>query len=125
MYRRIRRLLLQQEQDSFVGSLSKSCLTVASKLFGDLMILADKSFTQWLPVPVTGITVPAGAPYNPLTTNLQWCDVRRPRRSQAVLQHTEGAATDVGRAATLGSGWTWETGVDLQPEQPAAKAGPT
>jgi len=29
----------------------------------------DKSFTQWLPVPVTGITVPAGAPYNPLTTN--------------------------------------------------------
>ena len=40
-----------------------------AEVFSDVMISQSRSFTQWLPVPASGLTVPAGAPYNPLTTN--------------------------------------------------------
>jgi iron complex outermembrane recepter protein len=105
-------LLLQQEQDSFVGSLSKKLFDDHVELFGDLLYSHDKSFTQWLPVPVTGISVPAGAPFNPLTTafsGVTFTDLGEPKQ---FFNTTDAVWTDVGLRGKLWDGWHWETAAD-------------
>jgi outer membrane receptor protein involved in Fe transport len=105
-------LLLQQEQDTFVGSLSKELLDDRVELFGDLLYSHDKSFTQWLPVPVTGINVPAGAPFNPLTTaftGVTFADLGKPKQ---FFNTTDAVWTDLGVRGKLWDGWHWETAVD-------------
>ncbi|MEA3106219.1 MAG: iron complex outerrane recepter protein, partial [Gammaproteobacteria bacterium] len=62
-------LLLGQELQSFVLTADSKLFGTSIDAFGDLMLSRSKSFTQWLPVPAPNLTVPAGAPYNPLTTN--------------------------------------------------------
>jgi iron complex outermembrane recepter protein len=62
-------LLLGQELQSFVLTANSKLFGTGIDVFGDLMLSRSKSFTQWLPVPAPNLTVPAGAPYNPLTTD--------------------------------------------------------
>jgi iron complex outermembrane recepter protein len=103
-------LLLQQELESFVGSARAKIFDGRAELFSDVMVSQSRSFTQWLPVPATGLTVPAGAPYNPLTSNfpgVTFDDLDAPKQffnNVKALRITAGARGDIVR------GWTWETG---------------
>jgi outer membrane receptor for ferrienterochelin and colicin len=107
---RFQTLLLQQELESFVSSIKSKIFDGRAELFGDVMISQSRSFTQWLPVPATGLTVPAGAPYNPLTTNFSgvtFDDLDAPKQffnNVKALRLTAGARGDIVQ------GWTWETG---------------
>jgi len=56
-------------------------------LFSDVMLSESRSFTQWLPVPAPGLTVPANAPSNPLTGNfggVTFDDLDAPSRSSTM-----------------------------------------
>jgi iron complex outermembrane receptor protein len=103
-------LLLQQEQDSFVGSVQSKIFDGRAELFGDVLVAQSRSFTQWLPVPMPGLNVPAGAPYNPLTTKfagVTFDDLDAPKQffnNVKALRLTAGARGDIVH------GWTWETG---------------
>jgi outer membrane receptor protein involved in Fe transport len=105
-------LLLQQEQDSFVGNVSKDLFGDRVELTGDVLYSHDKSFTQWQPVPVTGITVPAGAPFNPLTTafgGVVFSDLNQPKQ---FFNTTDAVWANVGLRGKLWEGWHWDTDVD-------------
>jgi len=77
-------LLLRQDQDSLVSTFETEMLP-SGKLtaFGDVEYSKTRSFTQFIPV-VTSVSVPAGAPYNPLTTAFPGGPVRLHRRSTPV-----------------------------------------
>jgi len=105
-------LLLLQEQDTFAGSLSKDILEDRVELFGDVLYSHDKSFTQWFPVSLTGISVPAGAAFNPLTTafgGVTFADLGKPKQ---FFNTTDAVWTDVGLRGKLWEGWHWETAAD-------------
>lgn len=103
-------LLLAQEQDSFVSSVSKSLLDKRVELFGDVMLSRTKSFTQWLPSNVTS-TVPAGAPFDPLTTSfagVTFADLNDPRH---INDKTDAARATLGLRGKVWNHWQWETGL--------------
>lgn len=103
-------LLLQQELASFVTSLKSKIFDGRAEVFGDVMVSQSRSFTQWLPVPATGLTVPAGAPSNPLTGNFSgvtFDDLDAPKQffnNVKALRVTAGARGDIVH------NWTWESG---------------
>ncbi len=103
-------LLLAQEQDSFVSTLAKSLFDKKVELFGDVLYSHTKSFTQWLPSFLTS-TVPAGAPFNPLTTNfagVTFADLSDPRK---IYDTTDASRATLGLRGKLWSHWHWETGL--------------
>lgn len=105
-------LLLQQEQDTFVGNVSRDFFNESVKFSGDVLYSHDKSYTQWLPVAATGLAVPAGAPYNPLTTTFSgvvFSDLGLPHQFYDTTDAVRATASLRGR---LWSDWHWETGVD-------------
>ncbi|WP_347260109.1 TonB-dependent receptor [Rudaea sp.] len=61
-------LLMRQNKLAFTANLSKTLIEDKLEAFGDVEASSGRSFTRWLPVAATGITVPTGVPYNPLTT---------------------------------------------------------
>ena len=103
-------LLLQQELESFVSSLKMKIFDGRAELFSDVMLSESRSFTQWLPVPATGLSVPANAPSNPLTGNfggVTFDDLGAPKQffnNVKAIRLTAGARGDIVH------GWTWESG---------------
>jgi iron complex outermembrane receptor protein len=103
-------LLLRQNMDSFAGSVTKTLNEENGlELFGDLMLSHGTSFTRFLPVASTGNTVPAGAPFNPLTTNFTGVTFD-------YLPYTHNFENDVnayrgsaGLRGHINDEWTWET----------------
>ncbi|MFL6605707.1 MAG: TonB-dependent receptor domain-containing protein [Steroidobacteraceae bacterium] len=105
-------LLLGQEQDSLVSSVSRDFFDDRVQLFGDLLYSHDKSYTQWLPVAATGLTVPAGAPSNPLTTSFPgvvFSDLNNPRQ---FADTTDALRATLALSGKLAADWHWESGVD-------------
>ncbi|TLY90722.1 MAG: hypothetical protein E6K38_14805 [Gammaproteobacteria bacterium] len=103
-------LLLGQEQDSFVSSLSRSLFDKKVELFGDVLYSHNRSLTQWLPSNLKA-TVPAGAPYNPLTTNFSgvtFTDLNDPR---GIYDSTNASRATLGLRGKMWGHWQWETGV--------------
>jgi outer membrane receptor protein involved in Fe transport len=103
-------LLLEQELESFVTSVNSKVFDGRAELFGDLMLSESRSFTQWLPVPAPGLTVPANAPYNPLTTNftgVTFDDLALPKQ---FFNNVKSIRATVGARGDLVRDWTWETG---------------
>jgi outer membrane receptor protein involved in Fe transport len=101
-------LLLEQEQDSFVANVSKELFDDSAEVFGGVLYSHDKSFTQWLPVPVTGLTVPAGAPYNPLTTafsGVTFDDLGNPKQ---FFDSTDAVRANLGLKGDVYQ-WHWES----------------
>lgn len=101
-------LLLEQEQDSFVANVSKELFGGNAEVFSGLLYSHDKSFTRWLPVPVTGINVPAGAPYNPLTTGftgVTFDDLGNPKQ---FFDSTDAVRANLGLKGDVYQ-WHWET----------------
>ena len=102
-------LLLGQEQDSFVSSLSSNLFNDKVELFGDVQLSRSKSFTQWLPAFAT-VTVPAGAPYNPLTTNFSGVTLDYLPDPRQINNKTDAERGTLGVKGRLWGGWHWETG---------------
>ena len=103
-------LLLGQELESFVGSLKAKIFGGQAEVFSDLMISQSSSFTQWLPVPAPGLTVPAGSPYNPLTGNfpgVTFDDLQAPKQ---FFNNVKAIRATAGLRGSIAGDWTWETG---------------
>lgn len=105
-------LLLQQEQDAFVANLSSKLFDERVEVFGDVMYSRSKSFTQWLPIGVTGINVPAGSPYNPLTTNFTGVTFGYLPRPKQFDNDVRAFRVTAGLRGEIFSGWSWETALD-------------
>jgi iron complex outermembrane receptor protein len=103
-------LLLQQELESFITSLKSKVFDGRAEIFSDLMFSESSSFTQWLPFPATGLTVPANAPFNPLTSNfggVTFDDLNAPKQ---IFNNVKALRATVGARGEITRGWTWETG---------------
>ena len=102
-------LLLRKDVASFVTSVNAPVMdNKRLDVFGDVMVSHGKSWTQWQPVSST-VTVPAGAPFNPLTTafsGVSFADLTKPH---------DFFDTDLSARVTLGlrgeitKDWNWET----------------
>ncbi|HWS61669.1 MAG TPA: TonB-dependent receptor plug domain-containing protein [Steroidobacteraceae bacterium] len=101
-------LLLRQDQNSLVATFETD-LQSSGKLtaFGDAMLSKTDSFTQFIPI-VTSVTVPAGAPYNPLTTAFPQVQVGYTPYPHQFYDTAEGTRVTAGLRGDLW-GWNWET----------------
>ena len=117
-YSRYAMLLQQQENDAFVANItSKSFFDGNLKAFGDVMISRDKvASTAWAaagqPFAATSLTVPADAPYDPLTTNATGVSFADSALPKGVFDTTEAYRVSGGLKGKLWAGWTWQSTVD-------------
>jgi iron complex outermembrane receptor protein len=100
-------LLARQDQDALVATF-ESDLQPGGKLaaFGDVMLSKTDSFTQFIPV-VTAVTVPAGAPYNPLTTAFPQVQFGYTPYTHQFTDNADGTRVTAGLRGKL-SDWNWE-----------------
>ena len=112
-------MLLQQQQNAaFVADLTSHDLFDGRiKVFGDLMVSQNKvASTAWAaagqPFSATSVTVPAGSPYDPLTTaatGVSFADAARPK---GVYDTTDAFRLTAGLKGRLTAGWTWQSSLD-------------
>jgi iron complex outermembrane recepter protein len=101
-------LLLKQDQDSVVATLSGDLLPNAKLVaFGDFVYSKTKSFTQFLPV-VTAVTVPAGAPFNPLTAAFPQVQFGYLPQAHQFFNTGEGTRVTAGLRGDFNADWNWE-----------------
>ena len=107
-YSQFQTLMLRQDQSALSLNLSKNLLGKQLVAFGDLQISDNKSFTQFLPITTT-VTVPDGAPSNPLAASFSgvnfsdWNDPKQFHNDQKALRLT------VGLKGAIDGGYNWET----------------
>ncbi|HEV2139572.1 MAG TPA: TonB-dependent receptor plug domain-containing protein [Candidatus Dormibacteraeota bacterium] len=103
-------LLLKQDLASLVSTFN---FPIADRdklaLFGDLMVSQDRAWTQWAPVFATGLTVPAGAPFNPLTTGFPGVTFSYLPDGHDFYDTTTAARFTAGLRGEFTPAWTWET----------------
>jgi iron complex outermembrane receptor protein len=101
-------LLLKQDQSSLVLNLDSDLLPERRlTAFGDVLLSKTSGFTQFTPI-VTAVTVPAGSPYDPLTSAfpaVQFGDTALPHGFHDDADGTRATAGLRGKAW----GWNWET----------------
>ena len=116
-------LLLRQNMASFVSTLDLPILdNHRLSAFGDVMVSQGRSRTQWAPQAATGITVPADAPFNPLTTpfgGVTFDDLSAPHQFYDTVTAERITA---GLRGEITPEWTWESALvysesDLQQNQ--------
>ncbi len=103
-------LLLGQELQSLVFTADSKLFGTGIGVFGDLMLSRSKSFTQWLPVPAPNLTVPAGAPYDPLTTSFTGVTFDDLSRTKSFDNKVDAVRATIGLRGDIVESWTWETG---------------
>jgi outer membrane receptor protein involved in Fe transport len=103
-------LLMKQNMASFIANMNLP-LGDSVTLFGDVMLSQGKSATRWLPVAMTGITVPAAAPYNPLTTAFAGVTFSYLPDPHGFYNTVQAARVTAGLRGEITRDWTWETGV--------------
>jgi iron complex outermembrane receptor protein len=105
-------LLLRQNMTAFTGSLTGELLkNDRLDVFSDFEYAKGDSFTQFLPR-VQAVTVPAGAPYNPVTValaNVQFGDTDHPKQYDNTTEKFRITAGLRGRFELFRHGWEWET----------------
>jgi iron complex outermembrane recepter protein len=101
-------LVLQQEQGSVIANGSADLIGKQLTVFGDLILSKTKSFTQFLPLTQT-LTVPAGAPFNPLTTNASGVNFAYWPRPKQFHNDADGSRFTIGLKGDVSSNWSWET----------------
>ena len=117
-YSRYAMLLQQQRNESFVANLtSKSFFDGRLKAFGDVMASQTKvASTAWAaagqPFSATGLTVPAGSPYDPLTTAASGVTFADSALPKGVFDTTDAYRIVAGLKGKLMAGWTWQSSVD-------------
>ncbi len=107
---RFNTLLLEQEQKAVSVSLnSEIAANHTFDLFGDFEIAQNNNFTRFLPVTL-GVTVPAGAPFNPFTSNtsVTFGSTTNPATYTTREDSYRGTLGFKGRVPALGRGGNWE-----------------
>ncbi|MDB6009090.1 MAG: hypothetical protein JWL65_1340 [Gammaproteobacteria bacterium] len=116
-------LLLKQNLASLSSTLNLPVLEDERlTLFGDFMISQDRSRTQWAPQADTGLTVPAGSPFNPLTTNFTGVTFNYLPNSHDFYDTTTAERLTVGLRGAISPTWNWESALlysesDLRQQQ--------
>jgi len=101
-------LLLRQDQSALSVNATGNLIGKQLVVFGDIQVSDNKSFTQFLPVTTT-VTVPNGAPFNPLAANFPsvnfsaWNDPKQFHNDQKALRVTAGLK------GAVDGGYNWET----------------
>jgi iron complex outermembrane receptor protein len=117
-YSKYAMLLQQQEHKNLVVNMTSQPFTDDQvEAFGDVLISQNKvQSTAWAaagqPFAHATLTVPAGAPYNPLTTaatGVTFADRSRPKQ---VFDTTDAYRFSFGLKGNLPFSWTWHTSVD-------------
>jgi len=104
-------LLLRQNQDAFVGSLTKTLVEDKLDAFSDVMVSHGTSFTRWLPVASTGNAVPAGAPYNPLKTTFTGVAFTYLPYTHNFNNDVDAYRVTLGLRGDLSENWHWEAAI--------------
>lgn len=102
-------LILDQEQRSFMTNIEYQ-LTDSIDIFADFIYGGTQSQSQLAAQPITGFTVPAGSPFNPLTVAISPITARfvdNPRRFNNDADFTRGT---VGIRGRMFEDWIWEVG---------------
>jgi iron complex outermembrane recepter protein len=110
-------LLQQQEHKNFVANITSQPLFGGSvQAFGDVIVSQNNvQSTAWQTAgqPFSNVvaSVPAGSPYDPLTTatTVTFGDIDRPK---GVYDTTDAYRISAGLKGNLARSWTWETSVD-------------
>lgn len=102
-------LLLRQNVGSFTGSMTLPVIDDRLTLFSDVMVSQSKGWTQWAPQPATGLTVPAGAAYNPLTTAFSGVTFGDLDAPHDFYDTTTAERVTLGLRGNISRDWTWET----------------
>ncbi|MDE2278612.1 MAG: TonB-dependent receptor plug domain-containing protein [Xanthomonadaceae bacterium] len=117
-YSKYAMLLQRQEHKNLVVNMTSQPFTEDQiEATGDLLISQNKvQSTAWAaagqPFSHATLTVPAGAPYNPLTTaatGVTFADMARPKQ---VFDTTDSYRFSFGLKGNLPYAWTWHTSVD-------------
>jgi iron complex outermembrane receptor protein len=101
-------LVLQQEQGSVIVNGSADLIGKKLTVFGDVILSKTKSFTQFLPLTQT-LTVAAGTPFNPLTTNVSGVNFAYWPRPKQFHNDAEGSRITLGLRGDMSENWSWET----------------
>jgi iron complex outermembrane receptor protein len=101
-------LLLKQDQNALATTFN-SALLPDNRLtvFGDVELAKTKSYTQFLPV-VTAVSVPVGAPYNPLTTALPNVQFGYLPFTHNFNNETRDTRVTLGLRGDITDDWNWE-----------------
>ncbi len=103
-------LLLKQDLASFTSTFDVPIIASNGlTLFGDVMVSRDKSWTQWVPQADSGLTVPAGAPFNPLTTSFTGVTFDYLPGPHYFRDTTTAERMTLGLRGGIAANWTWET----------------
>ena len=103
-------LLLRQEQKAIALSLRADLTGDGTvQLFGDFLFARNDSFTRFIPITL-GVTVPAGAPFNPFTTATAttFGSTTNPPTYTTREDSYRGTIGLNGKIAGLGRGGGWE-----------------
>lgn len=104
-------LLLKQDIGSFTSSLQAPLIADHRlDLFSDVLVSRGTSWTRWAPVSAS-LTVPSGAPYNPLTTNFSAVDFADLSIPHEFFNTEYTTRLTVGLRGTITSNWNWESAV--------------
>ena len=116
-------LLLKQDMASFASTFDMPLIgNDRLSAFGNVMFSRGKSWTKWLPIAATGLSVPAGAPFNPLTTNFTGVTFAQLATPHDFYDRVTSSNVTFGLRGKITSDWNWETGFvysesDLQQDQ--------
>jgi outer membrane receptor protein involved in Fe transport len=112
-------LLQQQENEAFVANItSNPFFDDRVKAFGDVLVSRNKvSSTAWASAgqpfsAATGLTVPAGSPYDPLTTSATGVSFADSALPKGVFDTTDAYRVTLGLKGKLWADWTWQSTVD-------------
>ncbi|MBL9194777.1 MAG: TonB-dependent receptor [Opitutaceae bacterium] len=100
-------LILDQEQSSAVANFNFE-LTPEIELFSDLMYANTRSASQLAAQPATGLTVPAGSPFNPLTVAMTQVAARFVDNPRGFFNDADFIRATVGARGKIGDKWNWE-----------------
>lgn len=105
-------LLLEQDTKA-IGLTFNSELIGDKKLeaFGDAEFSESKSNGRTSPVPITGLTVPGGSPYNPLKGDFTNVTFAYLPTIHTISNDAVSARLTTGLRGRLDGGWRWETGL--------------
>ncbi|MDE1893554.1 MAG: TonB-dependent receptor [Xanthomonadaceae bacterium] len=117
-YSRYAMLLQQEEHRNFAATLTSQPFTDDHiEAFGDVLLSRNKvRSTAWQaagqPFSFASLTVPAGAPYNPLATAATGVTFADGSRPKAVFDTTDAYRFSFGLKGKLSGSWTWQSSVD-------------
>lgn len=108
-YSKFQTLIMGQDQTALDGTFTGNLIGDKLVVFGDIEYSDDSGFRQFLPKAIS-YTVPAGAPYNPLTTavsGVNFADWSLPIKYRDSQQSVRGT---IGLRGNFMGDWGWEVG---------------